>query len=424
VARTYSAREIAAEAGAPEDRITWLVSIGLLKPDDGGSFSFGAVFAAKMVSALLDAGLPATTVERAADEGWLDFRHIDDYLPHQPGRRSDRNFAEFQADAGPRASFLPAVYEVLGLPKPNPVAPIHVDEEEMFQRFLEGWRLAQDDDSLLRAARLIAEGTRAATLGWAELLDEQIAAPARERMLRGEVNQFSDEARIAFARLVHLVPEMFTWLSYRYLEQRSVETIVDGFERFLATRDLAPRRQPHAPPAIVFVDLSGFTRLIEERGDETAVRTAMSLQQQADATAVRHGGRLVKLLGDGAMLLFPEPVVGVDAALDLVETMSGEGALVAHAGIHSGPVIERDLDVFGRTVNLASRIADVAEPGEVLASDAVAEAAHDGSYGFEPLEVANLKGIPEPVPLFRVTRSGQPSPPRQADEGAGAPQDG
>jgi adenylate cyclase len=405
VARIYSAREIAAEAGAPEDRITWLVSIGLLKPDERGSFSFGAVFAVKMVSALLDAGLPETTVERAADEGWLNFGHIDDYLPHEPGRRSDRNFAEFQAAAGPGASFLPAVYEVLGLPKPNPSAAIHVDEEEMLQRFLEGWRLARDDESLLRAARRIAEGTRAATLGWTELLDEQIAAPARERMVRGEVNQFPDEARIAFTTLVHLVPEMFTWLSYRYLEQRSVETIVDGFERFLASRDLAPVPQPHAPPAIVFVDLSGFTRLTEERGDETAVRTAMSLQQQADATAARHGGRLVKLLGDGAMLRFSEPVVGVDAALELVETMSGEGALAAHAGIHAGPVIERDLDVFGRTVNLASRIADVAQAGEVLASDAVAGAAHDGSYEFEPLEDANLKGITEPVPLFRVTRS-------------------
>jgi adenylate cyclase len=410
VARLYSAREIAAEAGAREDRIAWLVSIGLLKPDKRGSFSFGAVFAVKMVSALLDAGLPETTVERAADEGWLNFGHIDDYLPHEPGRRSDRTFTEFQADAGLRASFLPAVYEVLGLPKPNPSAAIHVDEEEMLQRFLEGWRLARDDDSLIRAARLIAEGTRVATLGWAELLDEQIAAPARERMLRGEIDQFPDEARVAFATLVHLVPEMFTWLSYRYLEQRSVETIVDGFEHFLASRDLAPTPQPHAPPAIVFVDLSGFTRMTEERGDETAVRTAASLQRLVDATAARHGGRLVKLLGDGAMLRFPEPLVGVDAALELVETMSGEGALAAHAGIHAGPVIERDLDVFGRTVNLASRIADVAQPGEVLASDAVASEAQDGSYGFEPLEDANLKGIPEPVPLFRVTRSRHSAP--------------
>ena len=191
MARTYSAREIAAESGAPEDRITWLVSLGLLKPDERGSFSFGAVFAAKMVSALLDAGLPETTVERAGDEGWLDFRHLDYYLPHEPGRRSDRNFAEFQATAYPRASFLPAVYELLGLPKPNPSAAIHVDEEKMFQRFLEGWRLAQDDDSLLRAARLIAEGTRAATLGWAEPLDEQIAAPAHPEAVQRDPEEVS-----------------------------------------------------------------------------------------------------------------------------------------------------------------------------------------------------------------------------------------
>src|SRR5215212_9445109 len=66
--------------------------------------------------------------ERAADEGWLDFRHLDDYLPHQPGGRSDRNFAEFQAATGPRSSFLRPVYEVLGLPKPNPSAAIYVDQ--------------------------------------------------------------------------------------------------------------------------------------------------------------------------------------------------------------------------------------------------------------------------------------------------------
>jgi hypothetical protein len=120
VAKTYSASEIAAEAGAHEDRIAWLVSLGLLKPDARGSFTFGAVFSVKLVSALLDAGLPETSVERAADEGWLNFDHIDDYLPHEPGPRSGRTFAEFLAAAGPRASLLPAAYEVLGLPKPDP----------------------------------------------------------------------------------------------------------------------------------------------------------------------------------------------------------------------------------------------------------------------------------------------------------------
>jgi adenylate cyclase len=96
----------------------------------------------------------------------------------------------------------------------------------------------------------------------------------------------------------------------------------------------------------------------------------------------------------------------VDAALDLVETMSGEGALSSHAGVHTGPVIERDLDVFGQTVNLASRIADAAGPGEVLASEAAVETAGNAAFGFERIDDAELKGLPGPVALFRVTRTG------------------
>ena len=189
-------------------------------------------------------------------------------------------------------------------------------------------------------------------LGWVDLVTEQIAEPARERLLRGELEEFPDDVRVAFMKVTRLVPEMFTWLSARYLENQSVSAIVDGFERFLATRGLAPIPEPPSPPAIVFVDLTGFTRLTRERGDESAVAAATSLQRNADATATRHGGRLVKLLGDGAMLRFTGATVGVEAALDLVDTMSDE-ALSPHAGIHTGPVIERDLDVFGATVNLA-----------------------------------------------------------------------
>jgi len=293
---------------------------------------------------------------------------------------------------------------VLGLPKPDPDSPLHVDEEALFERFLQVWRQAPDEDAPIRAARLLAHAARAAMLGWTDLVDEQIAEPVRQRLFRGELEEFPDDVRVTFMGATNLVPDMFTWLSSRYLEHRSVNGIVEGFERFLASRGLAPPPAPDRPPAIVFVDLSGFTRLTRDAGDESAVVAAASLQHHADATATRHGGRLVKLLGDGAMLRLNDATVGVEAALDLVGTMSGEGALSSHAGVHTGPVIERDLDVFGQTVNLASRIADAASPGEVLASEAVAEAAGDGAFAFERIREVALKGIPEPVSLFRVTR--------------------
>jgi adenylate cyclase len=405
VARTFSAREVAAEAACPEDRVRWITSVGLIAPDDDGRFSLGDVLAVKMTSALLETGVPAASIERAAAEGMLRFRRTDEYLPYEPGPRSQRTFAEFQATAGPRAEMLPAVYEVLGLPKPDPSAPIHADEEALLERFLDAWAMSPDEDSLLRAARLMAQGARAATLGWMDLQDEQLAQPARERLLRGELKEFPDEVRVAFLKVTQLAPDLFRWLSSRYLEHRSIDGIVAGFERFLASRGLAPAPDPLGPPAIVFVDLSGFTRLTHERGDESAVLAAASLQRHADATATRHGGRLVKLLGDGALLRLADAAVGVEAALDLVETMSAEGALSSHGGVHAGPVIERDLDVFGQTVNLASRIADAARPGEVLASEAVARAAGDSRFRFERLDDAELKGIPGKATLFRARRA-------------------
>ena len=86
------------------------------------------------------AGVPAETLERAVADGFLSFQRTDEYLPYQPGPLSTRTFAEFQASAGPGAELLPAVFEVLGLPKPDPASPIHVDEEALFERFLEVWR--------------------------------------------------------------------------------------------------------------------------------------------------------------------------------------------------------------------------------------------------------------------------------------------
>jgi class 3 adenylate cyclase len=404
VARSFSAEEIAAEAGVPHDVVTWLVSIGILKPEEPGAFRFGDVFRVKLVSALLDAGVPKAMVERAAVLRWLNLDHVDAYLPREPAPRSSTTFADFAASVGEAGALLPAVYEVLGLPPPDPSSPIHVDEEAMFERFIEGWRLSSDDEVLLRAARLLAEGARVATIGWAELLTEQVGRPFQERLLSGEVDRFPEEAARAIGALVRLAPEMFAWLSYRYIEQRFVAGIVDGVERFLATHGMVPVPQ-RGPPAIVFVDVSGFTRLTEERGDEAAVRTATSLQRQADAVATRSGGRLVKLLGDGALLRFPQVERSVEAALDLVETMGADGSVSAHAGVHTGPVIERDLDVFGRTVNLASRIAGVAGRGEVLASRAVVDAVEDAPFRFERVDERSLKGIAEPVALFRVRRN-------------------
>src|SRR6266511_774614 len=131
------------------------------------------------------------------------------------------------------------------------------------------------------------------------------------------------------------------------------------------------------PPAICFVDLTGYTRLTEERGDEVAARLAARLAALVEDISRRHGGKPVRWLGDGGMFFFKEPTAGMVAALEMVESAPGAGLPPTHIGINAGPVVTQDGDVFGRTVNIAARIAARAGPGEVLTSAETVELVND-----------------------------------------------
>lgn len=399
---TLSADEVARAAAVPRERVEWLTRLGMLKPAQPGSYRYGDVFRLQLIEALLEAGFTSEQIERAKSHGQLSLDHVDQYYPEDPDPPSARTFAEFSRDAASKGFTLPAAFEVLGLPQPDPSTPMGSHDEELMQRFVDGWSIAGDDETLIRAARLMAEGTRVIAHGWMGLLDEKVAGPARERLLRREIETFPEDVQHAFVELVKLAPEMMKWLTLRYLERRAFEGILGGFEEYLASRDLGPPPPPTPPPAVVFVDISGYTRITEERGDQVAAGFAETLVREASAAAMANDGRLVKLLGDGAMLRLPDAERGVAAALDLTEALRERGDLRAHAGVHAGPVIERDLDLYGRTVNLASRIAEVARPGEVLVSETVADMAKASGVRFEPADSPPLKGVSEKVTLFRA----------------------
>ena len=94
----------------------------------------------------------------------------------------------------------------------------------------------------------------------------------------------------------------------------------------------------------------------------------------------------------------------VVAALEMVERTAQAGLPPAHVGLHAGPVVFQDGDYFGRTVNLAARIAGHAQAGQVLVSDQVVAECGDGTVAFEPIGPVPLKGVADPVPLHRATR--------------------
>jgi adenylate cyclase len=98
---------------------------------------------------------------------------------------------------------------------------------------------------------------------------------------------------------------------------------------------------------VSFLDLTGYTRLTEERGDQAAAEVAARLARLVRRVAQNHGGAPVKWLGDGVMCYFPDPAADVLAALEMVEAAAGQGLPPAHVGTHAGPVVFQDGDYFG-----------------------------------------------------------------------------
>jgi adenylate cyclase len=104
------------------------------------------------------------------------------------------------------------------------------------------------------------------------------------------------------------------------------------------------------PPAVAFVDLTGYTELTAAAGDEHAARSATSLHSLALEAARPHAGRVVKLLGDGVILRYHSMRDAAESVYALMAEIARSGLPPAHAGIATGPIVSRDGDVYGHTV--------------------------------------------------------------------------
>jgi class 3 adenylate cyclase len=180
-------------------------------------------------------------------------------------------------------------------------------------------------------------------------------------------------------------------------------SMLGGFERSLEAAGLVATAGRH--PAMCFLDISGYTRLTEQQGDAAAAELAERLGRLVQRGSIQHGGRPVRWLGDGVMLWFRDPAPAVVAALEMAEGVAEAGLPPAHVGLHAGPVLVQDGDYYGQTVNLASRIADYARPGEVLVSQAVVDASTDRTVTFVDIGPTELKGVSEAVHLHLARRA-------------------
>jgi adenylate cyclase len=159
--------------------------------------------------------------------------------------------------------------------------------------------------------------------------------------------------------------------------------------------------------AVGFVDLVGFTTVSQQLSTRDLAELIQEFESQAFEVVTARGGRLVKMIGDEVMFVTIDADAACEITLTLFETLGEDRAVTPRAGLAVGPLITRGGDYYGPVVNLASRIADLAVPSEILVTAELRDAAEKPSpeLHFDPAGRRMLKGFDEPIELFSLTRA-------------------
>ena len=397
-----SPTELAARAGISPSEVERLVEFGILVPRDG-TRPFRAVDALKIRVArgCEEGGLPMDGMAEAVRAGLLSFAFVESW-PFEPwSSRGPQTHLKLAEEVGLSFEALQRLVEAFGFVRPEPEDV--VVEAERPIALLAG-RLAEleivDPATSARLGRVYAEAFRRIALAETEIYHSGVEVP----LLRSGLGE-SRTMELASSLSPALTGMLDDAVMAAYRRQQELTWTEHQIEHIEQALDDAGVSLPAAPPtAMCFLDLSGFTRLTEEQGDEEAAALASRLSEIVQQDSRLHGGETVKWVGDGVMFRFRDPSAAVVSCLDMVEEIPAAGLPPAHVGVAAGPVIRQGGDYYGRTVNLASRISDRAASGQVLVSEPVVEMASVRGVTFVGIGPVELKGLTGPVDLFEARR--------------------
>jgi adenylate cyclase len=388
--------EVARRANVPSEFVRRLTTLGALSEDMSIAVKreLGRV---RLLYAWSQAGFSPETIMRLVDQKALSITFLDAPSVQGPGRL-DRPYEDIAAERGVPESLIERLHESIGFEPPTPLDRAGEDDLALLD-VLELFRsVGVPDEASVRLFAVYADAMGRLAKAEAELYEAHIeerlrASGMNERELIEFGTDFGNRVSAALERALVMVYR-------RHRVHAWIEHSVNHVEAALDTEGI--ESHVSQPPAICFVDLTGYTRLTEERGDRFAADVAAQLASLVKDLSRRRGGSPIRWLGDGGMFHFRDPSRAVDAGLDMIEQSPAIGLPPAHIGIHAGPVIFQDGDVYGRTVNIASRLASVAQAGEVVVSDEVAQRAK--GFSFQDIGPVILKGVAGPMRLFRSSR--------------------
>ncbi len=383
--------EFADRVGMSRDEVETYRSLGLLDPEDDGLFDDVDLVRLDFVRhRLADDKYDPESLAAAIREGRVESMYGNRLYEVD----SPLGLNEAAVRAGVEPAELQQLTSALGFSWSG----LRESDMEIFDIL----RVARDAglpwDAILGVTRVVGDSLR-------RIADTEIRVVhvyIHERLMAEGASEDEVERLISGIEenLAPLMEPMIQRLHRQYLLEAMME---DAFFH-LADSQPQARELGSVEATIAFVDIASFTALAEASGDDTAMQVLDRIDTIVRPLLVEHDGKLVKHVGDGFMLAFRDSADAVRFALATQAELARDPNLPAiRVGINSGPALYRTGDYLGGAVNVASRVVSSAMAGQILLTEPVAKAASNAGIPVEELGVRIMRGVDEPLALYRVT---------------------
>jgi adenylate cyclase len=355
-----------------------------------GRWTAAAAAQARVVARMRERGHSLEDLKRAGREGRLAFGFTEDLLPRP---EEQTTVAEVARETGLEPELIERILVILGTPLEGErlLSPEDVQALRHCARVLvAGFPLV----AFLQLVRVYAQSLRRIAEAEVRLFHLYVHEPlirdgVPELEMAGEMGELAGD-------ILPLAAPLTEYLHTRYLRFFLEQDVVGHMESEMGT---AASQVHHVPVTLCFIDLTGFTRYTEEEGDMEALDVVENFVETVEATMPPEA-TIVKTIGDEVMVVSSDPASLTEWAVALMDRFPVRPQ--PRVGIHFAQAVYRDGDYFGTHVNLVHRVVSRAHAGEVLVTDPVREALRGRGLDCEPIGEVNLKGFPEPTPLFVV----------------------
>ena len=361
-----------------------------------GRWTATAAAQARVVARMRERGHSLEDLKAAGSEGRLAFGFTEELFS---GDEGDISVADVAAETGLEPELIERILTILGTPKGR--EPILGPEDAAAIRhcarvLAAGFPLV----AFLQLVRVYAQSMRRIADAEVRLFHLYVHEP----LIRDAVPELemAEEMGELAADILPLAAPLTEYLHTRYLRFCVEQDVVGHMETDAqsgAGPDTAEIELGHVTVTLCFIDLTGFTRYTEEEGDMEALDVVENFVETVETTLPPEA-TIVKTIGDEVMVVSPDPASLTEWAVGLMARFSQRPQ--PRVGIHYAQAVYRDGDYFGTHVNLAHRVVNRAQAGEVLVTDRVGEALQGRGLSCDPIGEVTLRGFPEPTPLFVV----------------------